>query len=103
MIENRVTNVTVLDKICSVKKPTKKGTAKPLSKEEGLRKLGERIKELRIKGGYTNYEYFAYENDISRAQYGRYERGEDIRFGTLIKIIKAFDLTIEEFFSEGFD
>jgi len=85
-----------------VKKATKKN-AKPIAKEDALKNLGERIKQLRIKNGYTNYEYFAYENDISRAQYGRYERGEHIRFGTLIKIINAFGLTIEEFFSEGFD
>lgn len=103
MIVIRVTYNTVLYKICSVKKPVKKKTAKTLTKEDSLKKLGERIKQLRIKSGYTNYEYFAYENDISRAQYGRYERGEDIRFGTLIKLISAFDLTIDEFFSEGFD
>lgn len=42
-----------------------------LSKEATLKKLGLRIKELRIKNGFTNYEYFAYENGISRAQYGR--------------------------------
>ncbi|MBL7936625.1 MAG: helix-turn-helix transcriptional regulator [Bacteroidia bacterium] len=101
MIEKRVTDIAVLFKICSVKKQTKKN--KPILKEDALKKLGERIKELRIKNGYTNYEYFAYEHNISRAQYGRYERGEDIRFGTLIKIINAFGLTIDEFFSEGFE
>lgn len=102
MIVFRVTDKDVLCKICVVRKTAKK-TAKPIVKEVALKNLGERIKQLRIKSGYTNYEYFAYENDISRAQYGRYERGEDIRFGTLIKIINAFGLTIEEFFSEGFD
>lgn len=76
---------------------------KDFSKEEVLKKLGERIKSLRIKKGYSSYEYFAYEHNISRAQFGRYERGEDLRFSTLIKIIKAFDMTLEEFFSEGFD
>lgn len=102
MIVYAVTNTTVLYKICRVKKQGKNKVTKPISKEEGLKKLGERIKQLRIKAGYTNYEYFAYENDISRAQYGRYERGEDIRFGTLIKLINAFGLTIDEFFEDGF-
>ncbi|WP_407509335.1 helix-turn-helix domain-containing protein [Elizabethkingia anophelis] len=59
-------------------------------------------KALRIKKGYTSYEYFAYEHNISRAQFGRYERGEDLRFSTLARIITAFDMTFEEFFSEGF-
>ncbi|WP_313255168.1 helix-turn-helix transcriptional regulator [Empedobacter sp.] len=72
------------------------------SKEAVLKKLGARIKEIRIKKGYTSYEYFAYEHNISRAQFGRYERGEDLRFSTLAKIIAAFEMTFEEFFSEGF-
>lgn len=76
---------------------------KDFSKEEILKKLGERIKSLRIKKGYSSYEYFAYEHNISRAQFGRYERGEDLRFSTLAKIIAAFEMTPEEFFSEGFD
>lgn len=67
-----------------------------------LKKLGARIKALRIEKGYTNYEYFAFENDIPRAQYGRYERGEDLRFSSLLKIIRAFKMTPKEFFSEGF-
>lgn len=72
-------------------------------KEVVLKQLGQRIKSLRIKKGYTSYEYFAYEHNISRAQFGRYERGEDLRFSTLIKIVNAFDMTLEEFFSEGFE
>lgn len=72
-------------------------------KEEVLKKLGARIKALRIKKGFSSYEYFAYEHNISRAQFGRYERGEDLRFSTLIKIIAAFDMTFEQFFSDGFD
>lgn len=72
------------------------------SKEVVLKKLGARIKEIRMKKGYSSYEYFAYEHNISRAQFGRYERGEDLRFSTLAKIIAAFEMTFEEFFSEGF-
>lgn len=75
---------------------------KDFSKDEVLKKLGNRIKSLRIKKGYSSYEYFAYEHNISRAQFGRYERGEDLRFSTLAKIIQAFDMTFEEFFAEGF-
>lgn len=69
---------------------------------EDLRKLGERIKSLRIKAGYTSYEHFAYKHEIPRAQFGRYERGEDLRYSSLLKVIRAFDMTVEEFFSSGF-
>jgi hypothetical protein len=65
------------------------------------KKLGERIKELRIAKGYTSYEYFAYEHNISRAQFGRYEKGQDLRFSSLVKLIAAFEITFEEFF-KGF-
>ena len=82
------------------KKSSKKPTLDPNNE---LRKLGERIKYLRIKEGYTSYEYFAYEHNISRAQFGRYEQGQDLRFSSLVKIVNAFGMTLPEFFSEGFD
>ena len=78
----------------------KKPVANPLT---DLEKLGNRIKSIRIKKGYSNYEYFAYEHNISRSQFGRYERGEDLRYSSLLKVIHAFGMTFEEFFSEGFD
>ncbi len=74
-----------------------------LDSEQELQKIGKRIKDLRIKAGYTSYEYFAYEHDIPRAQFGRYEQGQDLRFSSLVKVINAFGMTVKEFFSEGFD
>lgn len=68
-----------------------------------LEKLAKRIKSLRIKKGYTNYETFAFDNDIPRAQYGRYEQGQDLRYTSLVKVVRALGVTMEEFFSEGFD
>ncbi len=66
-----------------------------------LKKVGERLKELRKKAGYTSYEYFAYENNISRPQYGKYEAGANIQLNTLIRILRALDTNLEEFF-KGF-
>lgn len=65
-----------------------------------LDKLGKRIKELRIAKGYTNYEAFAYEKNIPRAQYGRYEKGSDLKFSSLLKVIDALGMTVEEFFKD---
>ena len=84
-------------------KGPKKTVKAKLDKEDQLKRLGVRIKKLRIDAGYSSYEYFAYDHDISRAQFGRYEQGHDIRFSSLIKVINAFGMTIPEFFSEGFD
>ncbi len=75
-------------------------------KEENLillAKLGKRIKDLRIEKGYTNYEHFAYESGISRTQYGKYEIGDNLKFLTLVKILKAMNVSLTEFFAEGFE
>jgi len=68
-----------------------------------LQNLGERLKHLRKEKGYTNYEQFAFDNEIPRAQYGRYEKGQDLRFSSLLKILKALDISLKDFFSEGFE
>lgn len=66
-----------------------------------LKKLGARIKALRIKKGYSNHEKFAFEHDIDRVQYGRYERGvADMQYTSLLKVVRAFDMTLDEFFRD---
>jgi len=80
-----------------------KKKAVEISSKKELGKLGARIKQLRIARGYTNYENFAFDHDIPRAQFGRYERGEDLRYLSLLKITKAFGISMKEFFSEGFE
>ncbi|MBL4906003.1 MAG: transcriptional regulator [Flavobacteriaceae bacterium] len=74
-----------------------------MNKSSEIEKLAKRIKSLRIKKGYSSYENFAFDNKIHRAQYGRYETGTDIQYSSLVKIAKSFDMTLEEFFSEGFE
>lgn len=63
-----------------------------------IQQIGAKLKEIRIDKGFTSYEAFANEHELSRAMYGRYEKGQDMRISTLIKILKAMDLTLEEFF-----
>ena len=73
-----------------------------MQKEEALKRLASRIKELRKAKGYTNYEHFAFDHGIARAQYGKYEKGDnDLRFSSLMKVIEALGVTPEEFF-KGF-
>ena len=75
---------------------------KSKNEEIVLIKLGNRIKELRLKKGYSNYEHFAYDHGISRTQYGKYEKGENLKFLTFLKVLKGLDISICEFF-EGTD
>jgi transcriptional regulator with XRE-family HTH domain len=64
-----------------------------------LRKVGEKMLEKRIENGYSSYEQFAYEHEIGRSQYGKYERGtEDMRLSSLYKILKSLGYTFEDFF-----
>ncbi len=65
--------------------------------------LGERIRSIRISKGFTSHESFANKYEISRSQYARYEKGMNLRFASLVKLIAAFDMTLKEFFGDGFD
>jgi len=76
---------------------------KPLDPDDQMKKLGSRIRELRKSKGYTSAETFAYENGFARAMYGRYENGKNIQFITLVRLANCFEMTLEEFFDEGFD
>ncbi len=82
---------------------TKQSSTKGKKQIPEMPKLAERIKTLRKKMEFKSHEAFAFEAGISRTQYNKYERGFDIRFSTLVRIVKQFDMTLEEFFSEGFD
>jgi transcriptional regulator with XRE-family HTH domain len=84
------------------KKLSPKSPKKEVEFEKELQRVGNRIKQLRIKKGYASYEVFAFENGISRAQFGRYERGEDLRYSSLLRVLKALGVNQKEFFGEGF-
>jgi transcriptional regulator with XRE-family HTH domain len=71
------------------------------SKEAQL--LGKRIKQLRQEKGYTSQETFAYDNGYTLSYYSRLERGEDIRFTSLVRVCKALGIGLKDFFSEGFE
>lgn len=94
--------VKAIDLFYRMAKKVKDPAVKSVS-DEFIRKLGVRIRSLREQQGYANYEKFANAKDINRTQYGRYEKGEDLQFSSLVRVVKAFDMTLKEFFSEGFD
>lgn len=79
-----------------------KAVKKPEPEEE-IKKLGARLRYLRIQAGYTSAETFALEKGISRALYGRYERGRDLRYSTLVRLASCFDMTVLEFLQAKVD
>lgn len=76
---------------------------KDIQAEKLLEKLGSRLRELRKARGYTNYEQFAFDHGLPRAQYGRYEKGQDLRLSSLVKVLTAMEVSLTEFFAEGFE
>lgn len=85
------------------KQPKRKNSSKKDVAANELEMLGKRIKELRKMKGYTNQEIFAYDNGLNRAQYNKYERGGDIRFSSLVRLLKALDISLKDFFKDGFE
>ena len=79
-------------------KSTKKSPESLDDNQVQYKKIANRIKQLRLKAGYSAAEKFAYEHEISRAQYARYERGVDMQISSLLKILAAHNMTLQEFF-----
>ena len=65
--------------------------------------MGKRLTDLRKKAGYSSQETFAYDAEVPRALYGRYERGSNMTLHSLFKILKFHKMTLKDFFSKGFD
>lgn len=82
-----------------------KSKRKPATDPASVNKrTGDRIRALRQKAGYTSFEDFAHEHDIGSSQMGRYERGEsDMRLSSLTRVLNGLNVTLAEFFSEGFE
>lgn len=80
-------------------------SAKPIDKDikAFIEQVAKRMSSLRKKKGYKNHEIFAYEHDIPRAQYGRYEKGQDMQLSSLKKVLKGLGVSPKEFFSDGFE
>lgn len=76
-----------------------KKSLKPLDEYQSqYKKIGNRLKQLRLKAGFSAADKFAYEHEIHPAQYTRYERGVDMRVSSLLKVLAAHNMTLQEFF-----
>lgn len=67
--------------------------------EDVLKEIGLRLKFLREESGFTSYERFAIEYNISRMHYWKIEKGKaNITIRTLLNILTIHHISIEEFF-----
>ncbi len=67
-----------------------------------LKEVGNKIRNLRKKAGYSSYERFVHENNLSRGHYSRVENGANIRLLSLLKILDVFDISLKDFFNNNF-
>lgn len=68
--------------------------------EKNIKEIAEKVKKLRINKGYSSYENFAYENDLSRVQYWRLERGTNFTINYLMRVLEIHKLSLSDFFSD---
>ena len=65
-----------------------------------LIEIGLRLKKLREDKGFSSYERFAIEYDLSRMHYWKIEKGlANITIRTLLNILNIHNIKIDEFFS----
>ena len=71
-------------------------------KEQDARilKIANKIKELRFQKGYSSHENFAWDNNISRPQYWRIEKGSNITMKTLLSILDIHKISLGDFFRD---
>lgn len=63
--------------------------------------IGSKLMQLRIKDGHKSYESFALENNLSRMQYWRIEKGKtNLTIKSLTRILDIHNITVEEFFKK---
>ena len=72
--------------------------------EKEIKKIGIRLKNLRKEAGYSNPDKFAYENNLNRSQYGKYEAGtSNPTIKTLITILNIHNISLSQFFDSTFE
>jgi transcriptional regulator with XRE-family HTH domain len=81
------------------KQPSKRKAQKLDNDQQTYKKIGKRIKQLRIEAGYTNAEKFAFEHEITRSQYANWEKGQDMLTSSLLRIARAHNISLAEFFA----
>lgn len=68
--------------------------------ESNIKKVADKIRQLRIDSKYTSYETFAFDHEINRVQYWRVESGKNITMKTFFKILQIHNITPDEFFKD---
>lgn len=66
--------------------------------DERILQIGEKLRKIRIDRGYSSHEFFAWEHNIPRVQYWRMEKGSNFTIRTLLRVLDAHEMSLQEFF-----
>jgi len=67
--------------------------------ETELKKIGARVKKLRVEKGYSSYRQFADTFEFEPKSVWRIEEGQsDFKYSSLKRILDALDTTVDDFF-----
>lgn len=70
----------------------------PLISDKRIKAIGKRLRQLRVEKGYSSYDFFAWEHKIPRMQYLNMEQGKNFTMKSLIRVLDAHEISLEEFF-----
>ena len=66
--------------------------------DKRILQIGELLRKIRIESGYSSHEFFAWEHNIPRVQYWRMEKGNNFTIKTLLRVLDAHGISLQEFF-----
>jgi transcriptional regulator with XRE-family HTH domain len=75
---------------------------KPLDEKEALQRFGKRLKMVRKTAQKSQLD-LAFEKDINLRRLSAWETGSDIRLTSIIRVCNALEISLSEFFAEGFE
>lgn len=71
-----------------------------INQDKRLVMIGNKIKELRIRKGYSSYEQFAFDHNLPRSGYGEHEKGRNMTLASLLRILDIHAISVKDFFCD---
>ena len=63
-----------------------------------LKRIGNILRELRLKKGYSSAENFSYDYELNRSNYWRWENGQNMTLKTIFRICEIHEISVKDFF-----
>jgi len=67
---------------------------------EAKKKIGKKLRKLRMDAGFGSYSDFAFFYDLNKITVLRAEQGKNITIDTLIILLQIHNISLKEFFKD---